>query len=1050
MKRKKYIGNTKISIQYLHIMNNFKNITTSVSTTSPFKVTMGDNTKHTSKPTNPGVISNLLKVHQEINTPTELAKLLTYPNGMSFSPSIFNGSRKDANWKSQSVYALDFDDGITPDEIYNRCEEHNLIPNIAYNSFSNTEEKRKFRFIFFLDEVITDKEESKRISLSLMCLFPESDKACKDFSRFFYGGNELLSSNDELNKKQAFVDAIKPFYTEITKSKSKNSKNNTFNYVRDASITSYNHTAESIKKYCNIAYNHAITACPLSKFGTNKATFFASMCNNYGIDINDAEMYMCGYVTSDKMGERRNTLHDIYTRYSNQFGVFMAEEKFKQEEYVKEIQEAAIEENKNAYHLGKTQYISDLGIILTDDSYIIAKTGLGKTTAIAKMSKLSKVVVFPNQAGLEDYLNSNPTATTYYQKLKNVKDGDKLIATTYRSFPIVAAMLTKNVYDLFFDEAHYFTTATSLSYLANPLSDALDASDGFAHVHLMSGTPIFNFDVRLQNKKVIKITKDSTSEQNAYIIKADDTIKTAQEIVKNCKLQKQKFAIYLNNKNEEGILGKMGAALSDLKMPPINADTKHTDAYKKIIIDGDLTDYDGFISTSLTNDAFSLTKTSDVFNDIVLEEASSVDLAQRTRRARDAKKQITTIIKKNNEKRDEDGNLIDEPTPYFNLNDTLVYEREKQNLAFDFAQKFATGDALIRLVKLLRTEGACIKIDKDGYLKKDDLLLSNKIYQRMTYVENRNPQLMKAQLAKYDITLSDKTYKSDFTFTKEESDIIKEVVAVTKAVNENEIETILSSFENDTVQQNARIKNTDETISALELELRTKADIITKFIDNEEVEVETYTNSEVDDILNEIVSPIEKVEDKKNETVKNAVNKLREIGFTQRKFNVFLRAVKARKNYFDENVGENELIRKLENKIFATEIGKQYSSDELNAVLQEVYTKAGYTKVSKTHTTRLIKDYIGLKKVRVNKLDENGAFVVERVMKKDENGKMQVVTFEGSDGEIYEELKPVRECKFEVINHNVFGLKDIITPKEQQADEYATMMNDIKLGNKTK
>jgi hypothetical protein len=126
----------------------------------------------------------------------EFAELVAQPYGIVYLPSIFNGSRKNANWISQSLFCLDFDDDtITIEGVIERFETHGIIPNMYYTTFSDTPEKRKFRFCLFLDQTVTNKSDRDKIAKGLLALFPEADKACKDAARFFYGGrvSEVLN-----------------------------------------------------------------------------------------------------------------------------------------------------------------------------------------------------------------------------------------------------------------------------------------------------------------------------------------------------------------------------------------------------------------------------------------------------------------------------------------------------------------------------------------------------------------------------------------------------------------------------------------------------------------------------------------------------------------------------------------------------------------------------------------------------------------------------------------------------------------------------------------
>ncbi|WP_084757174.1 hypothetical protein [Clostridium sp. DMHC 10] len=124
----------------------------------------------------------------EINV-EDLSKKLT--NGCTFKPSELSGKREE-NWIQQQLFALDFDDGITIKQALNKCTELNILPVFGYTSFSHTKEKNRFRLVFCTDNVITDYKIAKQLQLTLMSIFVECDDKCKNLSRLYFGGRELI------------------------------------------------------------------------------------------------------------------------------------------------------------------------------------------------------------------------------------------------------------------------------------------------------------------------------------------------------------------------------------------------------------------------------------------------------------------------------------------------------------------------------------------------------------------------------------------------------------------------------------------------------------------------------------------------------------------------------------------------------------------------------------------------------------------------------------------------------------------------------------------
>lgn len=162
-------------------------------------VTINRTTKHTVKPTNISLESINCKEQLEV-TIKEFSQLVTQPNGFTWCPATFNGTRANKNWLQQSMFALDFDSGISISDVVSKLYSVGLNPNIVYTSFSDTPVLRKFRVVLFVDRIIDNATEAKLMQLKLMNLFDSSvDIACKDYARMFFGGKELVMISEELN-----------------------------------------------------------------------------------------------------------------------------------------------------------------------------------------------------------------------------------------------------------------------------------------------------------------------------------------------------------------------------------------------------------------------------------------------------------------------------------------------------------------------------------------------------------------------------------------------------------------------------------------------------------------------------------------------------------------------------------------------------------------------------------------------------------------------------------------------------------------------------------
>ena len=135
-------------------------------------------------------ISNTITEKKETMDVCDFAKAAG-EEGRTFTPAVFDGSRKKECFVSQQVYALDFDSGFTIEEFMERANKYNITPAFIYETFSSTEENPKFRAVFINDCRIDDREAASILIQMLQMIFPESDKSCKDVARMFFGGKSL-------------------------------------------------------------------------------------------------------------------------------------------------------------------------------------------------------------------------------------------------------------------------------------------------------------------------------------------------------------------------------------------------------------------------------------------------------------------------------------------------------------------------------------------------------------------------------------------------------------------------------------------------------------------------------------------------------------------------------------------------------------------------------------------------------------------------------------------------------------------------------------------
>ena len=129
----------------------------------------------------------------------ELFSDLTH--GKSFTPAICSEKRNNANWLGAQIFALDFDSGVTIADALTHFEDHSLKPSFYYKSFSWSEEKEKFRFVWAFDTFIEDLDLWKMIQRAFLNIAQsmrddiEAVDSLKDQARMYFGtskGGELF------------------------------------------------------------------------------------------------------------------------------------------------------------------------------------------------------------------------------------------------------------------------------------------------------------------------------------------------------------------------------------------------------------------------------------------------------------------------------------------------------------------------------------------------------------------------------------------------------------------------------------------------------------------------------------------------------------------------------------------------------------------------------------------------------------------------------------------------------------------------------------------
>lgn len=121
----------------------------------------------------------------------KLAKAIM--RGQTWSPYVFKTCpdwkrrrRLEGLFESCQVFALDFDNGKTLEEIQEKASGIGVNLSLIHTSFSSVPTYPKHRAILILDEPLVDFTQTKKISIGLAKAF-DSDEACVDTARLYFG-----------------------------------------------------------------------------------------------------------------------------------------------------------------------------------------------------------------------------------------------------------------------------------------------------------------------------------------------------------------------------------------------------------------------------------------------------------------------------------------------------------------------------------------------------------------------------------------------------------------------------------------------------------------------------------------------------------------------------------------------------------------------------------------------------------------------------------------------------------------------------------------------
>lgn len=150
----------------------------------------------------PSIINRLMENKVEIGI-DEFAQLVgNY--GYAFSPAVFDDMRRSWEGFDQiQVFSLDFDSGVTYQEVKRQAENIGIPITFAYHTYGASFMNERFRVVFVHDTPIKDPTIARSVYDILAMKFPGCDQSAANISKWFYGGKGLI----EYNHKATFTRA---------------------------------------------------------------------------------------------------------------------------------------------------------------------------------------------------------------------------------------------------------------------------------------------------------------------------------------------------------------------------------------------------------------------------------------------------------------------------------------------------------------------------------------------------------------------------------------------------------------------------------------------------------------------------------------------------------------------------------------------------------------------------------------------------------------------------------------------------------------------------
>lgn len=835
-------------------------------------------------------------------------------NGTTFTPAIFeNNKRNSESFLYQQVFALDFDKGdCTPEQVVKLFSDNDIPPTFGYKTFSDSPEKRKFRIVWVLNDTnIGNRIVCQSITRILMQVCVDKgyspDLKCSDGARMFFGGKGGFAYNGKTLSVTFFRDVVIKLLKELpltVQARLENESKNNEHQERNKNVVrekvDLNLSDRTTLKRLQAILKQASKKENRSE-GTGFTTVFAGLANNFGIPVEQTVAFMHENGCFGNQDEAR--VYDMYNRYSRQFGTFQSE--IDSDNKIASVK--TLSQNQKLSEISK-----DIQTLMGDTpSMIVAPTGSGKTYWVQTLASAeNKIIMLQPTLSLVMESAKQYNGYAFYAKQALPKN-ENLIFCTYASYSklIENDFFNRKLkeYTLFVDEAHNFTSSASLGFQWKQLSQVIETVDKWKNYHFVTATPLFSTHPTINKLNRVVVKRENSIDKNVFVVKAKEIKASVLKIALEQKEKGNQVMVFLNNTKNEGVLGEYKTLLNGLKTASINSTTKDEQYHREITIDGDLSDFDVLLTTSVLKEGTSITKHSKTVTVIIPLGASQlhpVEVEQLAARFRNAEKLNLCLIV--NEK-------YEEKNTFCNKADRAEQWRKfANNQINDLAQHiWIDEDDVFQQEKLNAVLNSEYIRQKDGKFYCDELLLSYKVFneERNALISNLTAYI--DYLEKFGFKSILKDVVIDKLVEEEKSAEIKEFKAISKAEVEQSREVLLQNLSKETIYSNRVIVEAKSIKTKMENEIRYRLNWINRNL-----------------FYNE----------KTSETNTKAIQKLSEIGFSSQAFTKLVRQYNvqcAMTNTTLKNKDTNAI--KFFKQIYKTfKIGERYAKDFINLEMNKI------------------------------------------------------------------------------------------------------------------